>query len=182
MQDHDIRGTARLPVGEAPPVAHEVGVELQGVDVGGVPPGPERVPHQPRRVADRVPAVQRGNPLVDPHGAAAPELMAGAGGLQHGPQPVEHQRPEVGGADLGGRPLLRGDERAPQVAAVGDAVEHLGHQLRALVLQQQPAAAQRLAHGARVVGDHRQAESIASSSGTPKPSCSDRHRKTSASR
>ena len=48
--------------------------------------------------------------------------------------------------------------RAPQVAAVGDAVEQLGHQLGALVLQEQPAAAQRLAHRARVVGDDRHAE------------------------
>ena len=72
MKDHDVRRTARLPVGEAPPVAHEIGVELEGVDVGGVPPGAERIPHQPRGVADRVPAVQRGNPLVDPHGSCAP--------------------------------------------------------------------------------------------------------------
>ena len=162
MEDHDVRGAARLPVGEAPPVAREIGVQLERVDVGGVPPGAERVPHQARGVADRVPAVQRGDPLVDPHGSSGPHCSLMAGALrvpsEHGPQPVEHQRPEVGGADLGGRALLRGDERAPQVAAVGDAVEHLGHQLRALVLQQQPAAAQRLAHGAGIVGDHRQAE------------------------
>ena len=61
---------------------HEVVVHLEGVDVGLVSPPPEGVPHQARRVADGVSAVQRGHPLINAHRAlalASPRAPASAG-------------------------------------------------------------------------------------------------------
>ena len=63
-------------------LAPHVVVDRQGVDVADVAHGPQQVAHAPRRVADRVAAVRRGDPLVDDHLGHKAELKFRPPGLE----------------------------------------------------------------------------------------------------
>ena len=162
VQDHHVRGCARLPLGEAAPVAFEVLVELERVDVRRVAPGSEGVAHQPRRVPDRVAAVERGDPLVDPHagdlGHRVTVDRAGGAPSSTGCSRSRISAPKSVARIPDAARVCDATTMRRRSAAVGDAVEHLRHELGVLVLEQQPAAAQRLADRAGVVRDDRQPE------------------------
>src|SRR5829696_7507591 len=60
-------------VRKGPHVVAEIVVDGQRVELGVVPGGAQQVADPPRAVADGIPAMRRGDPLVDDH---APDVLA----------------------------------------------------------------------------------------------------------
>jgi hypothetical protein len=70
VEDRDVPGV-RGGVAERPDVVPEVVVHGEGVELGLVTHGPQKVADAARAVADRIALVRRRYPLVDDHSAGA---------------------------------------------------------------------------------------------------------------
>ena len=160
VQDHDVVGSARPPLGEAAPVALEVRRRARarrrpprGPSAGTRRASAARSRRSRRRGAARAPTGRSSRAASGRRSSrgGAPSSTGAAARASSAPKSVRADPATRARAGSRGDPRAAGRRRERRV-------EQLGHQLGLLVLEQQPAAAQRLAHRAGVVGDHGHAE------------------------